>query len=897
MNRFYQIDSARISLREYWWGTKSPLVVIGWLLKLLGIRLPASTDDPNTESTLPFLVEELPHDVGAKFAPVAAKLQELGFIEPVYHIFNDPGSRTLISWATFRHSSGKYFARIHNRIWQFAQKPDRGVFVTLFTEFADGTFLVSSSGKPDLATPGSVQMNWMPKVALEQLWAKHQQLTAQFGERKMIAPVTSRDQLIAASERHHVLLRDFNLQRGVFRPRTQAENAKADEYAKNIEQAKAAGFEHAEVLAELERLQSKAQKPNWWTTILVLGATLVVFAALGAARWDWEFTLLIIPVLLLHEAGHWLAMRIFRYRNLRMFFIPLFGAAVTGQNWNVPGWKKALVSLAGPLPGLVLGMALAIAGWALKVPVLGGLAALLLFINWFNLLPILPLDGGHVLQATLFCRNRWLDFGFRIAAVLFLLLLSAIGVAKVFMYIAIVFAVGLPVAFKLSKVTDRLRRQALPAPPPDEDRIPQETAQAIITALKTEFPKGVNNKTLASYALNVFETLNAKPPSVPATLGLLALHAGALVIVPLFGLVLLLALRGTEIAHLARALAAQPKYSVECGSWQAWPDKPDAGKGKETRNLLIATFDNPQLAKITFARLTNQLPHMARFGLFGSTLLLSLPATDAVAQERWFTELQTLTTNVFVVPTNQPLIVTVRVVAPNNTTAANIARDLQDYFIADLQHELLPPWAPEAQKPAFEKYRTARRSWRRIQREMLTAWDDPAMSEIEKKFADAARRHSSEELERITRERENLLVQLQAMVRERLRTNVVNPIDPELLDLDARYTSVLHARYASKHWTNTAEHTAIIKQIALKLGPIAHGSGTENDSSAAYSTAFGSMTRRNEIIEIYSLSFKDPMRGLPAFVDWLCRHGCTKIKYEFISRKSFLEDESEHENN
>ena len=57
-------------------------------------------------------------------------------------------------------------------------------------------------------------------------------------------------------------------------------------------------------------------------------------------------------------------MRIFHYRNLRMFFIPLFGAAVTGRNWNVPGWKKALVSLAGPLPGIALGIFLGVAGIA-----------------------------------------------------------------------------------------------------------------------------------------------------------------------------------------------------------------------------------------------------------------------------------------------------------------------------------------------------------------------------------------------------------------------------------------------------------------------------------------------------------------------------------------------------
>jgi len=36
-------------------------------------------------------------------------------------------------------------------------------------------------------------------------------------------------------------------------------------------------------------------------------------------------------------------------------------------------------------------------------------AFLFIFINGINLLPVLPLDGGRFLHATLFSRNRWLE--------------------------------------------------------------------------------------------------------------------------------------------------------------------------------------------------------------------------------------------------------------------------------------------------------------------------------------------------------------------------------------------------------------------------------------------------------------------------------------------------------
>src|SRR5262245_43120083 len=115
-------------------------------------------------------------------------------------------------------------------------------------------------------------------------------------------------------------------------------------------------------------------------------------------------------------------MRVFGYRNLRMFFIPLFGAAVSGQNFNVAGWKKALVSLEGPAPGLVMGLALSFVALFSDYPWLEKFAVLTVILNAFNLLPFVPLDGGWFLNASLFCRRAWLETGFKVAAVIALVL-------------------------------------------------------------------------------------------------------------------------------------------------------------------------------------------------------------------------------------------------------------------------------------------------------------------------------------------------------------------------------------------------------------------------------------------------------------------------------------------
>src|SRR5215213_10087351 len=170
----------------------------------------------------------------------------------------------------------------------------------------------------------------------------------------------------------------------------------------------------AEVLAELDRLQT--EQPGWGRSVAVLGVSLLLYTAAAGAGGVWDGLAILAPVLAVHELGHYLAMRQIGYRNLRMFFIPFFGAAVFGRHYNVPGWKKALVALAGPVPGIAAGVPLGLAGLALDAPRVVEVALLMLILNGFNLLPLLPLDGGWVVHAVLFARHPVLDGVFRLAA-------------------------------------------------------------------------------------------------------------------------------------------------------------------------------------------------------------------------------------------------------------------------------------------------------------------------------------------------------------------------------------------------------------------------------------------------------------------------------------------------
>ena len=650
----------------------------------------------------------------------------------------------------------------------------------------------------------------------------------------------------------------------------------------SVSAAQASGLENAEVLAELQKLQE--QKPSWAGTGWILIISLVLFVALGAARWNWRFTLLIIPVLLFHECGHWAAMRIFHYRNLRMFFIPLFGAAVTGRNWNVPGWKKAVVSLAGPLPGIALGIFFGVAGLAWKVPLLTEAALLLIFINGFNLLPVLPLDGGHVLHTILFCRNRWLDVVFRLLAVGGLLLLSIGGLGKVFGYLAIFMGISLPVSFKLAQITDKLRKTPLPEPQPGEDQIPVPTAQAIIAEVKTAFPKNASNKQIAQHTLNIFETLNAKPPGALGTIGLMAVHGGAFVLVAVFSLLLIIGKFG-GLGDFAKAALRQPQHAFKCGGAQQWQGA-DAGRDASSpHNLLVATFKKHELAANEFSQLTTQLPPASRLTLFGDSVLLALPTSDDAAREKWFEQLQTATTNVFVAVSNQPVFANFHCIAPTLSTATNLVRDLKDYLEAGAGMRLVAPWSPEFQSPGFAAKRDARREWRRIGLAVSKALKDPALEDYSKKILAAARRGSRSEAARLGVEERQLEEKLQAQARDQLRASATNPVVPVLVDLNAAL--------AKLNYTNRVERAALLHQVAAQLGEVKDDGDRPAPGSESVGAAAGVISRHGLMIEMSWVQLNAAAAGLPALAGWLCDQNCAGIKYDLIGGFGGLGDDAD----
>jgi len=108
--------------------------------------------------------------------------------------------------------------------------------------------------------------------------------------------------------------------------------------------------------------------------------------------------LVLTAIIVFHEMGHFLAMKFYKYQELGIFFIPLMGAYVSGKKQNVSQKQSAVILMAGPLPGIILGLLCHFISAEMDIYFLEKVAWIFVFLNLFNLLPVYPLDGGQLLH-------------------------------------------------------------------------------------------------------------------------------------------------------------------------------------------------------------------------------------------------------------------------------------------------------------------------------------------------------------------------------------------------------------------------------------------------------------------------------------------------------------------
>ena len=260
----------------------------------------------------------------------------------------------------------------------------------------------------------------------------------------------------------------------------------------------------------MERMRQ--MEPGMKVQLGLFAASVALSVGLGALIWDLQFAVIILLVIIFHELGHYLAMRAFGYRNVHMLALPLVGGVTLGLDAEPSAVKRAWMSLMGPLPGIIVGWILlyfaftsgfeaGINSW------LSITAIILLFVNYLNIIPMLPLDGGHVVQALL--PPRWVNLQ---AAILAITCVIGIIAAVTFDLYILAFLAGIQLFtlgnhFQTGRAIRRLLDQGMPS---------QRRGDRLLNIFRVlEEIAGPTNKVPAriNQAEQILQTLDTKPMS------------------------------------------------------------------------------------------------------------------------------------------------------------------------------------------------------------------------------------------------------------------------------------------------------------------------------------------------------------------------------------------------
>lgn len=159
---------------------------------------------------------------------------------------------------------------------------------------------------------------------------------------------------------------------------------------------------------KLMSLLAKLLKVAKFGKVSLAGASFASYAYM----YTWEFALVIMGMLFIHESGHVWAMKRCGIRTKGFYFIPFLGGAAVAEDAFPSRREESFIAIMGPIWGLALCMICGLIYLFTAQPFWAAATGWMAMVNLINLLPINPLDGGRIMKSVAFSLHSWLGFLF-----------------------------------------------------------------------------------------------------------------------------------------------------------------------------------------------------------------------------------------------------------------------------------------------------------------------------------------------------------------------------------------------------------------------------------------------------------------------------------------------------
>jgi len=213
-----------------------------------------------------------------------------------------------------------------------------------------------------------------------------------------------------------------------------------------------------EAYQRIESVNRKRPMGRAAKTVLLLVSAMLFSLSFGITLSP-RTVLFLLGAVMFHELGHFLGMYIFGYRNLQILFVPFLGAVAYGKEENTKPFQRVVVLLLGPLPGIIAGLTGMVLSTRFQAQWLSELSTLMLVLNLFNLIPMMPLDGGQLVRTLLFQRFPRIQAVFFAFSAALLMVWSATGNDSFLRVIGMVMLMSVPLQWRQGGALVRMQKE------------------------------------------------------------------------------------------------------------------------------------------------------------------------------------------------------------------------------------------------------------------------------------------------------------------------------------------------------------------------------------------------------------------------------------------------------